>query len=707
MKHIRYIFLFALLLNCSTLAAQTDSIAQPSTAMDDSIWKEYELEGVTIKAERIHHTSNGYKAMISSEPMYKSHHLLNALVTLPGLEIDRSIDGQRLKAFGEKISSVFVDGKIVQIDEDKICQYIRSLPAKEIVSVELVNPQLGSGRKGGDGYQLHIKTVSGRGGGMASFNLDVNDGNSDDLSFKPSITVLRTLNKFSYTAYVSYEPRWHMQREFNNVTDYYDINAQRREREIFDVKAHNVFDYMVGAGYAFSEQHSLSINLKGSYEDRARTSTTDNAFVRSDVETTTHGVTGLQWKDNKFQASVDYDGKVGNFGLNATVFGALRSQRSNNDMEKEGVDASSYFNIYRKTHNRSVGTINRVEWEINDKQKLTLYGAYAHWNNFIDSKRQMSGETDYLSYYKYKEDKLVGNVDFQQKLGNLTLTAGVGYTYLNTHFPDMPEYNNKETCILPTFTAKYIINAEKAQFIQFGYQHYIMQPRFDYQVPDTTWESEYESETGNPAMEISKFHRLTFAAKAFKFTFTASFNYTTGPTSHAYADDEGVINSIYSNGGKMQRTTLALYSPTIKPTKGWMITLNGTYTWIRDCLMTQTSCWNSFTTGITSMNELPYDFSLLFTANYRSRTRELFKLRSSEFMIYASLSRSFLKSKLNTSLTFTYDSDAYSAFFGSNYQQKHNQDYLYRVSLSLSYNIDWGKNVRRVEANRNEELNRL
>jgi len=713
-RAIKFILLFTLLLCSSVTFAQIDSLktqsdsttSQLSEAAEDSIWKEFELEGVTIKAERIKHSAKGYVAMIASEPMFKSQNLFNAMLTLPGLELMRSKSGSKLTAYGGKINTVYVDDKRIALTGSKLISYLRSLPAKEIVSVELVNPN--EGDEGDiDGYTLYIKTVSGRGGGRAIIRLNGSDGNRQDFSVTPSITVLRTMDKFSYTANVSYTPRQHTSRNYTTATDYYETGYHRTENKLTNTNARNTFSFMAGLGYEFNKRHSLTLNISDYYDNRGFANTTDNKLTRSDEELTTSSVTGRDSYDNTFRASLFYNGKIGNVNLRSTLFGGLRSERMSNYQEKEADGSHSAFNNFRKAHNHSVGINNRAIWNINKNQRLTLAVSYTNWNNFVDTRYQPVGSEATDLHYKYKEKDFVTSAVFRQKLGNLTLTGAIGYAFVDTRFPNSPENDNRFSTVLPRFIAKYNYNEEKGNYTEIDYHYSFMQPNFNNQVPDTLWRSEYDIFEGNPAVEMSRTHEVVMTNKIYGLTLKSRFSYTRGPEYYSYALPNNVITSTQVNGYKSQYFSTYLYSPTIKPCKGWRMTVNTGFSWDRETFADAENCWSVWSINVTSMNDLPYDFSLLLNPGFRTPSRGIFNKRKNGFSFYASLSRAFMKSKLNTSLNFSYTPEKYSDEYSFNFFSHETCPSSYSVSLNVSYTIGWGKKLRRVQDGDDSDLNRL
>jgi len=704
---ITFLFLFLLFSRLSFAQVSSPVVVADTVPMDTSIWKEHDLEGVTITAKRITHNEDGYRAMIASEKMYKSRNLFDAMLTLPGIDLSSSTQNTELKAYGESITAVYVDEKRLRLSGKQLYDYIRSLPAREVVSVQVLNPNQENELIDGSGYVLKIKTVSGRGGGRVTLGLGAEFGNDDDFSLTPSATIMQTFEKFSYTANVSYTPRAHKNRDLSSVTDYYPSGYQRVEQNNFDILQRHNTSYLLGMQYDFNKYHSLALNLRGGYEDRTRFETTENTFHR-DIDVISEGETGMSWQNNVFRSSLEYNGTIKKVNLVGILYGALRSHRSDNDRWQLADETETYANTHRKKHIRIVGGIARMSWNINKKQRLSLGTSYSHWNNFIDSRRVTSSmPTDYLYYYKYKEDNLKLNADFRQKIGKLTVTVGARYNHISTRFAESPESNTSENYFLPKLTMKYVIDSDKGNYAQLTYRNYIEQPAFDKQVADTTWDSEYMNNSGSTSVQPIKWHFLHGKLSLYDYVFNVNYVYNSGPSTLYSANDDGVISAIENNGYKLNQFELTLFTPMYKICKSWMVKGSvGMMYWHED-FNELTNCCTYFYGSLTSMNELPYDFSLMVNLMYAGKQRKMFHTSDTLFLLYASLSRSWLKNKLNTSVSVNWSPRTESILHADSFRMVDISPSNYRVSFNLSYTFGWGKKLKRVNNNENDEMDRL
>jgi len=660
----------------------------------------YHLEGVTITAKRIKYSTDGYRAMIASEKMYQSRNLFDAMLTLPGIFVDQD----QVKAYGNSITAVYVDDKKLTLNDSELKPYLTSLQAKGVISVELKNPDPTRELIDGDGYVLRIKTVSGRGGGMATLRMAANNGNCNDIDVNPSVNILQTFGKFSYTAYVNYKPKYRLSRETNTHSDYLTTGDVRDENQKSVIQNKHDTYYLLGFGYVFNDNHSVALNLNGKYFQNTANNHTQNVFRASQ----TTGNTRQHLRENTVQASLEYNGTIERVSYAAILFAAHQAHRRENLREQIADDAVSEINVHRLTHNNVWGATALSAWTINKQQTLYLSSSFSNWNNYIDRREQAFQNPETYAHYRYQEQNWKVNVDFRQKFGNLTLLASVRWNAIRTNYPEMPACDRNESYFLPNATAKYVFNSNKGHYAELSYRKFVSMPAFSEQTPDTTWTSEYLRESGNPYIEPTTLHRLTLRIKFYDFVLKTLYQKKKSSFIAFEADPTGVVSMEIQNGKIWHDLETTLYAPTIKPCKGWMINPNVSYIFEHESFAQRTNCWHRMMVGLTSMNELPCKFNLMVNLQLGTNRRSLVSKSEGTCSLYASLSRSFLKSRLNTSLTASYLKTHWSENFSETYfSTSRFTKSLYKISLNLSYMFSWGKNIRRVKNSSNDELDRL
>jgi len=662
-----------------------------------SIWKEQDLQGVTITAKQIKPTTTGYKAMIASEKMFRSRNLFDAMLMLPGL----FCEDERLKAYGKSITMIYVDGKRVSLDEKQLRDYLRSFSAKGVTSVELER------RENNSSYILRVKTTNANGGGQATIGLDASAGNVSDFGLAPSLNLIRTIGKFSYQGFVRYTPSEFMSRDYSKETFYSSPLAYRNECGTFSLDSRNNTNYMFGMGYVFNADHSLSFNVSGRYNSRDVNYKTHNVLTL-DEETVSDGKTNMHLRDNTFQTSLDYIGKVGDLGIKATMFGALQSFRNTNWREQTIEETTSDINVFQLKKNRVAGFQNNLSWYINKNQTLSFLTSYVRWNNSLGEEQLNSTADDASSLYRYHENNFNSRFSFTQRVGKFTLVGGLLWNWISTDFPELAVEKSYYSYFLPNVRVQYVLDAEKGQVIDLTYRKRLVLPPFEKQMPQTTWQSEYEKESGNPQIDPDVIHSLDLTAQVFGFTFTGGYLYDKGAVMIYKTEESGVTNLTFGNGDIKHELSLRIDAPTVKPCKGWMLSSAIGYKWSHESYEDLTNCWNRLTLNVSSMHELPLGFSLMMNAYFLTKDRSLRLLNANTFLGSASLSHSFLKSRLNMSLDVNYSSNGRTRTMGDTFYaiSKYDRGIL-KVSLSGRYTLRWGKNVKHVRKNENSNLDRL
>lgn len=110
--------------NTDTIKSIPDSLAKGDTA---NIFREMELQGVTIQASRIRNSARGYTINLKDEPLCKGKTVSQLLGFLPGISVEDGV----VKTDGKAVSLFYLNGMKVGSDD------ILKLPADVLNSAEV------------------------------------------------------------------------------------------------------------------------------------------------------------------------------------------------------------------------------------------------------------------------------------------------------------------------------------------------------------------------------------------------------------------------------------------------------------------------------------------------------------------------------------------------------------------------------------------
>ena len=701
---IRHILLLAIA--CMPLAGLSQEgghagAAANSLSGDTAIARSFELDSVTVTAKHITHTTMGYKALIASEKMFESHTLLEAMTMLPGL-FERE---GKLKAYGKEVEAVYVNGKRLQLSSTQLTDYLNSMEAKNIASVEVENPNQDRKHIDGGGYVLKIRTRHLENGGMATVGLGGSVGNESQAEANPSANVFHTLGKLSYYVYARYTPYSHLERKKKTESDYLLTNAHRSERMTFSLKSRNATSYAAGIGYDFTANHSIAFNASGNYANRDVGNSSSNS-LRGETAKETLGEVNTHYRENTNMASIDYKGTIGRTTLAAYAYAALQSKNDRNERLVTQADGNDETALAQHLKKQVTGFAASARWRMGKWQSLLFSMRHADWKNTTDA---IGGQDYTLDQYRYKEHSWNGKVAYTQTIGKLTIKGGMewSYTAMRAYYtkPLHDDYN----FWLPTATLNYVFNEEKGNFLQLNYEKTYMLPSFQYQSPHATWWSEYEQTEGNPVAEPDVTHTLSLTTQFSGITLVGSYSYNKGLVRCYSAQAEtGVILTSIDNGSVNHELNLRLALPTIKPCKGWMLSPEAFYIWNHQAYQQMKSCYSQTGIGLTSMNDLPWKVSMTLSGQFSTSQRSLFVKHGESADFSASFARSFLKSRLRLSFSANCSLPSKTILYDSSFTSV--QEYVkpqVNLLLSLRYSVNWGERPKTVNQNQESNLLRL
>lgn len=122
---------------------------------------------------------------------------------LPGLYLK---DGE-FQAYGENIGSVFVNNKRLMYTGSALVGYLRTLQAKNIVSVQVLNSTADPLLTDKMAFVLKITTKRYEDGGNATVGASAKASNVYDFQAKPTLNIQQRIGKWSMFLLPDYTPR--------------------------------------------------------------------------------------------------------------------------------------------------------------------------------------------------------------------------------------------------------------------------------------------------------------------------------------------------------------------------------------------------------------------------------------------------------------------------------------------------------------------
>ena len=677
-----------------------DSINMPPIVLQES---SSELAGVVVRANRISYNTKGYKANLSNDPLFKSRSLAEAMQMLPGLYMKQG----EFYAYGENVGSVFVNNKRIMFTGTALVNYLATLQAKNITSVEVLNSTADPLLADKMAFVVKITTSSINDGGNATLGASARVSNVNDFQASPTFNIQQRVGKWSMFLLPSYTPRSMLNRGSKGTITYQESGQMRKESQMTHLKFKPTMSFSGGLSYEFDKNNNLSLNLSGKHDKRLQTSSTHNEiYENGSLANSSDGYVGEQRTVNQLEGMLSYYGEL----PVATLYGTLNY----NFKEDEGQthrdqtlvdgqtseyrqDKNAYYHLFRVNLS--------AQWKLGDAHRITTSAKYVNWDNQNYYCQPLLADANRYAYL-YNESTFDGSLGYEYRKG--VWDVNIGTNYMKSHMKPLVEqagevasYKRNVNKFLPFATITYVFNEAKYETVMLQYER-----TYDYSVltamnPTTDWRSEYAYNKGNPNLRPGFTDELALQTRVGEFSFRAKFNNELGATMTYSLDDADCEVSSYDNGMHIQSVLLYVGFPTIEFSETWRANYYCSYFWKKEHYGSQKQVAGQVAGGFDVMGTLPGNINLNCEATLNSPQRSFYTSLYALGGASVSLGKWFLKNRLRAGLSCSYSFLTHTTTKTSQYRSDFRFDRsVLSASLSVSYKFKWGNKRAWVKTNR-------
>lgn len=692
--------------------------------------KENQLGAVTVTAKKAFITKKIDRIVmdVQNNALAGGKSSLELFQLAPGVFVN---DG-KISINGNPGTRVMVDGKMLQLSGDDLTNYLSSLRAEEIQSIEVItHPPAEYDAEGSGGY-INIVLKKQKTIGL---NGSVNAGYSQGRYASTNEGVQLNFKKKNFSVLASYS--YDKSKDFEdsrfsrNINE--DIHYRSDANRISSYTAHRVH---IGGIYDISSRQYLAVDYTGAFRD-------GGFSYRSNI--------GVNYPDkiNNQYVIGDYpvvsSKKFNNIGMNyhisldkeGSAFVLLADYTKNNSQNL----SSAHSNFYDYENNLVGDTIFRnntpsiarvftadakytkvikaaSSFSLGAKITSTNIDNSASYESLFEETWKNMSSLNYI--YDYKERIVAGYINYTGKIDNTTIQLGLRGEFTHTEgdlvssgIITKRDYFN----LFPTVFVKKNVNKSGSNYLSFYYGRRISRASYNDLNPYEIYADNYSVGKGNPYLNPSftNSFELGYTFKN-KYSITASFDRQTDMIGqYAYQSSTDSLVTIYTreNFGKRTNAGISLYVP-VSFTKWW--NWNNNIIARRESISVQNVDIkkNIFTIQSNHVFTLPSKFSLNLNASYYSNFISGNFLFDPLFMIDIGIQKKMLKDKLTlkaTATDITRDYKFYAKIYYTNQnigrieQRRQTQTF----NLSAVYNFDLGKSfkIKRIESSSADEQKRL
>ena len=677
-----------------------DSIHMPPIVLQES---SNELAGVVVNANRISYNAKGYVANIAGDPLFKTRDLADAMRMLPGLYLKDN----EFNAYGEKIGSVFVNNKRLMYKGAALVSYLRTLQAKNIISVQVLNSAADPLLTDKMAFVIKITTASAEDGGNATVGVSARASSVYDFQAKPSLNIQQRIGKWSMFLMPDYTPRSMLNRGMKNTTTLQETGVMRRETEMTHLKSKPQVWLTGGLSYEFDKSNNLSLNLSGMHQKRLQTSETHNDIFESNQQTgTTDGYVGERRKINYFEGMLNYFGDLPIATLYGSVDYAFKEDDGHTDRNQTFSDGQqSLFGQDKMAYYHLLSGSLSATWKLGKGHKVSTSATATTWDNKNNYRQPLADEAGRYRYL-YKETSFDGSLGYEYSKG--VWDVNVGSRYLKSHMKPLVVQDGKTAYytrnvgeFLPFATLTYIYDPTSYKTITLQYERSYDFSNLIAMDPTTNWRSEYAYDKGNPNLNPGFTDQVALQTTIGKFSIRGRFENDLSNVSTYALDDAGNEVQSYDNGLHAQSLFFFVGFPLVEFSDQWRLNYYATYLWKKESYGHRKQVSSQVTGGFTLMGTLPgrvsFNCSTMLNSPQRSFYTNIYALGN----IDASLGKWFWKNKWHAGLNCSYFFLTRTSVCTPVYRMDSRYDRaMLMVNLSLSYRIKWGNKRARVNSNR-------
>lgn len=685
MKQKSFVLLSTLLV-CSLESFAQNKVETPasnnsqdaSTEVMDSIWKDVDLDGVTVVASKplVKMETDKMTYNVQEDADAKASTVLDMLRKVPMV----TVDGQdNITVNGSSNFKVYVDGKPNPMFSNNPSQIFKAMPATMVKNIEVItNPGAKYDAEGTGGVLNIVLNKQAMGGA------DVSNGYNGNVSIAGGNTAKRVSafisgqqGKLTYSANGMYN-----YNRMNGTTIDFDRIQTDGSTMRYSQKTNMKQPFYMG-------NISLSYELD-SLSNISATAGLTSFRQRINGHPTTQMTGGIYGKgfeygnemkqklgSDAFNASIDYqrffNKEHSSYMILSYLFNTAPNYLNNynyyDQVESSEVTGITLNDLLSK--NKTRGTEHTLQADFTEAlsptQQLNFGAKYIARINKSDSKyydveedRSEVFNADNSMEYKNNQNILAAYTEWKGTFGKWSTKVGTRYehTWEKVDFQQGKgdDFSKNYGNLVPSASFSY--SFAPGTNIGFNYNMRITRPGITYLNPYVDRSNPTSLSYGNTDLDVEKSQHfnLVFNHYSQKFMLSATAGYSfcdNQIAQYSFIDADNLLNQTYGNVMKTQRTGLNIFANWLAFKKTRLM-LNQTLTYA-DMRSTQlgmkNSGWESYSM-VNLQQTLPWKLQWTLGGIMQTKTYNLQGYQSGMSFFYTTLSKEVVKDKFDLSLMF-------------------------------------------------------
>jgi outer membrane receptor protein involved in Fe transport len=692
--------------------------------------KENQLGAVTVTAKKAFITKKIDRIVmdVQNNALAGGKSSLELFQLAPGVFVN---DG-KISINGNPGTRVMVDGKMLQLSGDDLTNYLSSLRAEEIQSIEVIaHPPAEYDAEGSGGYINIILKKQKQAGLNGTLNAGYTQGRYAGTNEGIQLNYKR--NRLAlFTNYVFDKSKNFEDSKFSrSISD--SVSYRSQTNRINNYTTHRVH---AGGTYDISSKQYIALDYTGTFTDG---SAGYNAIININYPSVYNNQTviGNYPRNN----SRNYHNVGLNYHINLDKAGSGFVLLSDYTRTNSKVFSSAVSNFYDYEHNflsdtafrnytpsaAKIYTTDAKYTKVFSKNSTFSAGGKINVTS-IDNSAVYEGYSQNLwvnkstlNYiYDYRERIVAGYLNYNGKLGKATVQLGVRGEYTHTEGELITSHINTERNyfnLFPTVFVKHPANKTGNNYFTFYYGRRISRPSYSDLNPYEFYADNYSIARGNPYLNPSftNSFELGYTLKG-KYSIAASYDRQKDMIAQ-YATqlpaDSLITIYTHDNFGKRTNAAITLYVP-VALTKWW--TWNNNVIVRREAIsMHEIEIKKTiFTVQSNQAFILPKQFSINLNASYISNTLSGNFLFDPIFTMNIGVQKKLMKGKMvvKTSANDIFNSYRINAdiyYSSTNIGRMEQRRQTRTFSFSMVYNFDLGKSfkMKAIQNSNADEQSRL
>ena len=685
MKRKNMILLSAALMSSLSSFAQsnasTDAATQRELERADSIWKDFDLESVTVTASKplVKMETDKMTYNVQEDADAKASTVLDMLRKVPMV----TVDGQdNITVNGSSNFKVYVDGKPNPMFSSNPSQIFKAMPATMVKNIEVItNPGAKYDAEGTGGVLNIIMNKQTTANGAATsdalngYNGNVSLG-AGNTSQRISAFISGQQGKLTYSANGMYN-----YSDMDNT----DIDMERTQSDGSQMH----YQQSSNMKQPFSMGNiSLSYELDSLSNISAQAGITTwqqkmNGYPTTQMQGGIYGngfSYGNEMKQKidykSFNGSMDYqrffNKERSSYMILSYLFTSSPTDVDNYtyyDKEASGITAIQLNDLLSKSNTRATEHTLQVDFtqQFTPTQSLNFGAKYIARINKSGSKyynisadKSETLNPDNSMEYKNTQSILAGYAEWKGTFGKASTKAGARYEqtwekaeYASGNGDDFKkDYGN----LVPSASLSYSI--APGMNIGMNYSMRITRPGITYLNPYVDRSNPTSISYGNTDLDVEKSHQLNLVYNYYQqrlmLSVTAGYNFCNNKIAqYTFIDANNLLNQTYGNVQKEKRASLNIFANwlMLKKTR-LMLNMSTSYADMRSNeLGMKNNGWNAATT-INLQQTLPWEMQWTLGSIMQTKSYTLQGHQSGMSFFYTTLSKPLVKDKLDLSLMF-------------------------------------------------------